>query len=107
MGEFFKDCSSLSRVKVLTDRETGEPKGMAFLDFDDDADVDTAIKLHAKEVHGQPVYLDFSRPKGEDKGKGKGDGKGKGKGDSGAKAKNQGSIQNFEGKKQTFDDDDS
>merc|ERR1711924_341454 len=34
-----------------------------FVDFDDDATVDAAIKLHNKEVHGQAVTLKYNIPR--------------------------------------------
>jgi len=115
LWELFEDCGSVSRVKMLMDRDTGESKGMAFVDFDESADVDKALKKNDTVVKGKAVYIDFSVPrekgeKGKDgKGKGKGkDGKGKGKGkaDSMARSKNTGSIQEFKGAKQTFGDSD-
>merc|ERR1719311_1370028 len=110
LWEFFSDMPSCTKIKVVTDRETGESRGFAFVDFDDDDDVDKAIKLHNKEVHGQAISLKYNIPreKGEkgDKGDGKGKGKGKGGDAFAAKAKTSGSIQEFTGKAQTFDDDD-
>merc|ERR1719498_1479306 len=94
-----------SKVKVVTDRETGEPRGFAFVDFDEDDDVVEAIKKNNTEVHGQAISLKYNVPreKGEkgEKGDGKGKGKGKGKGGdaSAAKAKTSGSIQEFSGSK--------
>merc|ERR1719428_2354475 len=82
LWEFFSEMPSCTKVKLVTDRETGESRGFAFVDFDDDDDVDKAIKLHNKEVHGQAVSLKYNVPrengeKGEKGGKGKGKGKGK------------------------------
>merc|ERR1719199_861157 len=45
--------ANASKVKVVTDRETGEPRGFAFVDFDEDDQVDEAIKLHNTEGQRQ------------------------------------------------------
>merc|ERR1712054_37532 len=73
---FFEESSlTPSKIKVVTDRETGEPRGFAFADFDDDDDVDKAIKLNNKEVHGQAIALKFNVPREKGEKGDKGDGK--------------------------------
>ncbi|CAD7947042.1 unnamed protein product [Amoebophrya sp. A25] len=117
----FEDCGDIQGIKLLTDRETGASKGMAFVDFDSEEAVDKAVKKCNSELDGKNIIVDYNTPreKGDGKGKdgkkgGKGDGKkGKGKGKKGKKGKegdsikaaNMGSIQEFAGAKKSFDSD--
>ena len=73
LWEFFSEMPSCTKVKLVTDRETGESRGFAFVDFDDDDDVDKAIKLHNTEVHGQAVSLKYNVPLGLSGGRAGGD----------------------------------
>ena len=73
LWEFFSEMPSCTKVKVAKDRETGESRGFAFVDFDDDDDVDKAIKLHNTEVHGQAVSLKYNVPLGLSGGRAGGD----------------------------------
>merc|ERR1712064_180558 len=56
----FKNCNN---VKLLTDRETGESKGIGFVDFDDEKSVDEAIKLNNTELKGRTFFMDYARPR--------------------------------------------
>jgi len=119
LWKLFEDCGAIERLKLLTDRETGESKGIAFVDFAEEAGVDAAIKKCNTEVEGRMIFIDYSGGKGDGKGKGegkkgkgkKGDGKkGKGKGkkggkDSAIRSANSGAIAEFAGEKKTFDSD--
>merc|ERR1712136_218159 len=55
-----KNCNN---VKLLTDRETGESKGIGFVDFDDGKQVDEAIKLNNTELKGRTFFMDYARPR--------------------------------------------
>jgi len=122
LWKLFEGCGEISRLKLLTDRETGESKGIAFVDFASAEGVDEAIKKCNQEVEGRAIFVDYSGGKGDGKkGEGKkgdgkkGDGKkGKGKKGKGKKGEcsairsaNQGSIVEATGAKKTFDDSDS
>jgi len=81
----FTEFGTVTDVKAVLDRETGECKGYGFVRF---ATMEEASKgvaeMHLKEaIPGYVLQVDLAAGKGErDKGsgKGKGDGKGKGKG---------------------------
>uniref|UniRef100_S4RGC0 Nucleolin n=1 Tax=Petromyzon marinus TaxID=7757 RepID=S4RGC0_PETMA len=52
-------------VRVLMDRETGKPRGMAFVDFASIDDAKAAMKAHSgAEVEGRAIRLEFSTPRG-------------------------------------------
>merc|ERR1712194_442696 len=106
---FFEDKPS--SIKLLTDRDSGESKCVAFVDFEDTAAMDECVKKNDETLDGKTVMVAYNAPKGDgDKGKGKGkdgkDGKGKGKkGDSAeyaARSANAGAIAAFQGEAKTF-----
>ena len=78
---FFQDAGTVQRVKLLTDRDTGESKRVAFVDFEATESTDNAVKRNASTLDGNTVYVDFNAPRRE-KGEGK---KGKGKKGKGGK----------------------
>jgi len=60
----FKSCGEgATNVKILTDRETGQSRGMAFVDFDDTNAVDEAMKLSETNLKGRSFYMDYSVPR--------------------------------------------
>jgi nucleolin len=65
--EFFKDCGEISAIRWLNDRETGEFKGCAFVEFNDTSAVDLAIAKQGSVLAGRPIRLDYasSKPKKE------------------------------------------
>lgn len=64
LWEAFGEHGDIKSVRVPTDRESGRPKGFAYVEF---SDVDTAKKAHAamsgQELDGRVLRLDFSKPR--------------------------------------------
>jgi len=46
-------------VRVPTDRETGQPKGFAFVDFEETEATDKAVALSGTDVAGRAIRVDF------------------------------------------------
>ncbi|CAE8642264.1 unnamed protein product [Polarella glacialis] len=64
LWEVFKGCAEgPTAVKLLTDRDTGSSKGIAFVDFTDDKGVDEAIKLNNTELKGRFFFMDYAAPR--------------------------------------------
>eukprot|EP00928_Gymnodinium_smaydae_P039513 TRINITY_DN26987_c0_g2_i1.p1 TRINITY_DN26987_c0_g2~~TRINITY_DN26987_c0_g2_i1.p1 ORF type:complete len:360 (-),score=111.75 TRINITY_DN26987_c0_g2_i1:253-1332(-) len=64
--EAFKGCGEqgATNARILTDNETGESRGVAFVDFDDTNAVDDAIKLEGVvEIKGRSILIDYSKPR--------------------------------------------
>ena len=62
--EFFGECGSISNIRWLEDKETGQFKGCGFVEFSDpDASLDKAALLNGKELLGRTVRLDFATPR--------------------------------------------
>lgn len=68
----FKSCGGGPlHVNILCDRETGASRGMAFVDFEGEAAVDDAMRLHGTELKGRRFQMDYAAPR--EKGKGPGE----------------------------------
>jgi len=64
LNKCFKACGGgPTNVKVLMDKETGQSRGMAFVDFDDTNAVDEAMKLSETNLKGRSFYMDYSVPR--------------------------------------------
>jgi RNA recognition motif-containing protein len=70
----FEEYGQVDRVSIVTDRETGQQKGFAFVEMSVDADGDRAIAaLSGRELNGRPLTVNEARPKA-DRGSGGGGG---------------------------------
>ena len=56
--EFFDPCMSMRCVKLVTDPMTGASKGIAYVNFSDEVDVDEALKLHGTKLMGTPMRIE-------------------------------------------------
>lgn len=52
-----------TNIRILTNRETGESLGIAFVDFDDEGAVDEAVKLSETQVRNKAIFVDFAKPR--------------------------------------------
>ena len=60
--ELFTPHGNVSGVKLLTDRETGRSRGIAFVTMDDFKEAQAAIKaLDGKELSGRPMKVNQAR----------------------------------------------
>lgn len=62
LKRFFKDCNVVGVSRML-DNETGEFRGMAFLDFEDTEMVDKAVKKSGQTIKGNPCYVRYKAEK--------------------------------------------
>ena len=54
-------------VKVVTDRDSGVPRGFAFIEMSSDAEAQAAIAaLNGSMIDGQVVRVNEARPKSKD-----------------------------------------
>jgi cold-inducible RNA-binding protein len=76
----FEAHGSVDRVNIVTDRDSGQPRGFAFVEMTNDAEGDRAIDaINGKEVGGRALNVNEARPKGAG-GAGGGGGGGRGRG---------------------------
>lgn len=59
---FAKCGDGPSNVKLLTDKETGQSRGMAFVDFHTGKAVDAAMKLSETMLKGRAFFMDYAKP---------------------------------------------
>ena len=72
----FEEYGAVNRVSVVTDRDTGQQKGFAFVEMGVDAEASRAIEsLSAREMNGRALTVNEARPKA-DRGSGGGGGRG-------------------------------
>jgi cold-inducible RNA-binding protein len=68
LREVFSQHGRVSSVNVIKDRETGRPRGFAFVDMPDGGEAATAIKeLNLTEIGGRSITVDEARPKRSDR----------------------------------------
>jgi len=66
----------VERVSIMTDRDTGQPRGFAFVDMTNDADAAKAIgALNGKDLEGRTLNVNEARPKTDRPGGGGGGGR--------------------------------
>jgi RNA recognition motif-containing protein len=62
----FESYGSVDRVNIVTDRETGQPRGFAFVEMSVDAEAEAAINgLNGRDVDGRTLNVNEARPKAE------------------------------------------
>ena len=62
----FEPFGEISRVQLMTDRDTGRSRGFAFVEMSSDEDAAKAIAaLNGKEVDGRALNVNEARPKPE------------------------------------------
>jgi cold-inducible RNA-binding protein len=62
----FETYGTVDRVSIVTDRDTGKPRGFAFVEMSVDAEAEAAINgLNGRDVDGRTLNVNEARPKGE------------------------------------------
>ena len=62
--ETFAAYGSVERVSVVTDRDSGQSRGFAFVEMAQASEARTAIdQLNGAELHGRAINVNEARPK--------------------------------------------
>lgn len=62
----FEAYGTVDRVNIVTDRDTGQPRGFAFVEMGVDSEGVAAINgLNGKDVDGRTLNVNEARPKAE------------------------------------------
>jgi len=62
--DLFAQYGEVQSVKLISDRETGKPRGFGFVEMDDDAAADEAIKsLDGTEFEGRSLKVNEAKPR--------------------------------------------
>ena len=71
LRSLFERYGTVDRVNLVTDRETGRPRGFAFVEMSDSAQADQAIAgLNGTDLDGRTLNINEARPKTEGGGRG-------------------------------------
>ena len=82
----FAAYGNVERVIIVTDRDSGQPRGFAFVEMTEARDAETAIsQLNGAEMNGRALNVNEARPKTEG-----GGGRGFGGGGGGGRGGNRG-----------------
>ena len=66
LRSLFEPFGDLTRVNVVTDRDTGHARGFGFVEMPNDDEATKAIAaLNGKEVAGRALNVNEARPKSE------------------------------------------
>jgi cold-inducible RNA-binding protein len=64
LNQVFGQFGTVSSVSIIKDRETGRPRGFAFVEMTDAGQAAEAIKnVNLKEIQGRAVTVNEARPK--------------------------------------------
>lgn len=59
----FGSHGTVHSVKLITDRETGRPRGFAFVEMDPDAAQAAIDALNGKDIGGRPLRVNLAQEK--------------------------------------------
>lgn len=66
LRQAFAQYGTVSAVNIIKDRETGRPRGFAFVEMADSNEAATAIKeLNLREISGRSITVNEARPKAD------------------------------------------
>ncbi|CAK9208551.1 unnamed protein product [Sphagnum troendelagicum] len=69
LEDAFRSFGNVIDAKVITDKETGQPRGFGFVNFGDERSMEDAIEsLHGKDLDGRNITVNRAKPKGRDGG---------------------------------------
>lgn len=60
----FSQFGAVERVSIITDRDTGQPRGFAFVEMTDRREAENAIaQLNGTQLNGRAMNVNEARPK--------------------------------------------
>ncbi len=72
----FSEYGQVASVNIIMDRETGRPRGFAFVEMTNDEEARAAIEgLHLQRIAGRAVTVNEARPQRNKPGRGGGGGR--------------------------------
>ena len=62
----FEAYGTVDKVSLITDRDTGQPRGFGFVEMSNNAEADRAIaELNGRELDGRTLNVNEARPKSD------------------------------------------
>jgi RNA recognition motif-containing protein len=66
LRSMFEGYGGVDRVNIVTDRDTGQPRGFAFVEMSNDDEGERAIAgLNGRDLDGRTLNINEARPKSE------------------------------------------
>ncbi len=66
LRQAFAQYGKVSTVSIVKDRDTGQPRGFAFVEMADGKEAASAIReLNLREISGRPVTVNEARPRSD------------------------------------------
>jgi cold-inducible RNA-binding protein len=86
LNELFTEAGQVASAKIITDRQTGQPRGFGFVEMETKAEGQKAISmLNGRTVDGRPLTVNEARPQQKSGFGGGGGGRGGGYGGGGGR----------------------
>ena len=64
LANFFASAGKVEKTSIVTDRDTGKPRGFGFVDMATDEEAAKAVEtLNGAEMQGRPLVVNEARPK--------------------------------------------
>lgn len=70
LRSLFEEYGEVDSVNVITDRDTGRPRGFGFVEMADEGAQKAIAELHEREVEGRRLNVNEARPKRNNRGGG-------------------------------------
>ncbi len=65
LHDLFSPFGEVQQVRIITDRDTGEARGFAFVEMAEDAAAKAIAALNGKDFGGQALTINEARPRQE------------------------------------------
>jgi cold-inducible RNA-binding protein len=79
LRSMFEAYGAVERVNIVTDRDSGQPRGFAFVEMTGDTEANSAINgLNGKDLDGRTLNVNEARPKADRASSGSGGGQRRG-----------------------------
>jgi cold-inducible RNA-binding protein len=77
LQELFSEHGDVASVAIITDRDTGQPRGFGFVEYTNDADANKAIEsMNGREIDGRTLTVNVAKEREPRGGGGGGRGRG-------------------------------
>jgi len=84
LNTLFTEAGNVASAKIITDRQTGQPRGFGFVEMETKVEAQKAISmLNGRTVEGRPLTVNEARPQAKSSFGGGGGGRGGGGGGGG------------------------
>ena len=66
LRDMFSEYGEVSSANIISDRDSGRPRGFGFVEMPEEAEAENAISnLNEKEIKGRKIKVNQARPKAD------------------------------------------